>query len=154
MIKDITLGQFFPGETFIHKLDPRVKLTVSFAFIIILFLAKGIWAYVFAAALLLAVVRISKTSFRMLLRSLKPVFFIILFTSILNIFYVDGTVLVKFWIFEITKEGLMTAFYMTSRIVLLIAATSILTYTTSPIALTDALEYLMAPLNKIKFPVQ
>ena len=153
MLKDITLGQFFPGETFIHKLDPRVKLTVSFAFIIILFLAKGIWAYVFAAALLLAVVRISKTSFRMLLRSLKPVFFIILFTSILNIFYVDGTVLVKFWIFEITKEGLMTAFYMTSRIVLLIAATSILTYTTSPIALTDALEYLMAPLNKIKFPV-
>ncbi|MBQ7087635.1 MAG: energy-coupling factor transporter transmembrane protein EcfT [Clostridia bacterium] len=153
MIKDITLGQFFPGNTYMHKLDPRVKLVICFAFIIVLFVTEGIIPYALAALFIVLGVKVSKTNPKMLLKSLKPIMFLVLFTSILNIFYVEGEVLVSFWILSITKEGLLTAFYMTSRIVMLVCATSLLMYTTSPIALTDALEHLLAPLNKIKFPV-
>lgn len=153
MIKDITLGQYFPGDTLIHRLDPRVKLSVCFIFIIVLFIANGLLAYALCGLLLVLTVKISNTSAKMMLKSLKPVFFIIIFTSILNIFYIEGTIIWQFWIFKVTKEGLLTAFYMTTRIVMLISATSLLTYTTSPIALTDALEQMMSPLNKIKFPV-
>ena len=153
MIKDITLGQFFPGNTFMHKLDPRVKLVVCFAFIIVLFITENLADYALAALFIILGVKVSKTSPKMLLKSLKPIMFLVLFTSILNIFYIEGEVLVRFWIFKVTKEGLMTAFYMTSRIIMLVCATSLLMYTTSPISLTDALEHLLAPLNKVKFPV-
>ncbi len=153
MLKDITLGQFFPGDTYIHRLDPRVKLTACFAFIVVLFVTEGLFAYILAALFIAAGVKFSNTSPKMLFKSLKPLMMIIVFTSLLNIFYVDGRVLLRLWIFKITAEGLWTAFFMTSRIILLVCARSLLMYTTSPIALTDALERLLAPLKKVKFPV-
>lgn len=153
MIKDITLGQYFPGDTYVHRLDPRVKLVVCFIFIIVLFITEGLVPYALSALFIILGVKYSKTSPKMMLKGLKPILFLIIFTSILNIFYVEGEILFRFWIFKVTKEGLLTAFYMTARIVMLISITTLLMYTTSPIALTDALEQLLAPLKKLKFPV-
>ena len=128
MLKDITLGQYFPGETLIHRLDPRTKLLAVIVFIVALFLAKSFFSY-----------------------GLVLVFLIL--TGLLNLFYTQGTVLVHFWIFTITKEGLIMASLMILRIIMLITGTFLLTYTTSPIALTDGLELLLSPLKKIKVPI-
>ena len=153
MLKDITLGQFFPGDTVVHRLDPRTKLLMTVLYIVVLFTAKGAVSYALVFLFLIAAVAISKISPKALLRGLKPLIIIIALTGIINVFYTQGDVLVKFWIFTITKQGLINAFFMITRIILLICGTFLLTYTTSPIALTDGLELLLNPLKKIRVPV-
>ena len=153
MLKDITLGQFFPGNTVVHRLDPRTKLILVVVYIIALFCAEYFISYGVMFAVLVFVVAASRIKVSVILRSLKPLMFIIVLTGILNLFYTKGEVLTDFWIFSITKEGIISAVLMTLRIVMLISGTFMLTYTTSPIALTDGLEHLLNPLKFIKVPV-
>ncbi len=153
MLKDITLGQYFPGDTLAHRLDPRTKLLATVLYIIAIFAAKGVLAYALVILSLIVAVRVSKVGARALFRGLKPVMIIIVFTAVLNLFYTPGTVLVQFGIFHITREGIITAIAMILRITLLIMGTFLLTYTTSPIRLTDGLESLLGPLKKIGVPV-
>ena len=153
MLKDITLGQYFPGNTLAHRLDPRTKLTVTVLYIVALFSAHAVYAYAALILTLLVSVRVSRVGAKALLRGLKPVLFIIAFTAILNLFYTPGVELVHFWIFRITVEGVRTAVTMMARITLLIMGTFLLTYTTSPIHLTDGLESLLGPLKKLRLPV-
>ena len=153
MLKDITLGQYFPGDTVVHRLDPRTKLLMVILYIVALFLCKGFVSYGVALAFLITAVVLSKIHPKALFKGLKPLLIIIIFTAVLNLFYTDGTVLVKFWIFKITREGIYNAFFLVLRIMLLVMGTFLLTYTTSPIALTDGLESLLSPLKKLHFPV-
>ena len=153
MLKDITLGQFFPGDTLAHKLDPRTKLLVTVFYVVALFTAKSYIAYGVLILTLIVAVRISRVGAKALFKGLKPVLFIIAFTALLNLFYTPGTELCLFWIFRITIEGVRAAITMMLRITLLIMGTFLLTYTTSPIRLTDGLESLLGPLKKIKVPV-
>ena len=153
-LKDITLGQYFPGHSFVHKLDPRTKLLAVVLYIVALFLAKSFITYGIMFLLLAVSIAISKVPLKSIVRGLKPVVFIVVFTAILNLFYTPGDhVMVKLWILTITLEGVFNAFFMVVRILMLIAGTFLLTYTTSPILLTDALESLLGPLKKIKVPV-
>lgn len=153
MLKDITLGQYFPGDTVVHRLDPRTKLLMVILYIVALFLCKGFVSYGVALAFLIAAVVLSKIRPKALFKGLKPLLIIIIFTAVLNLFYTDGTVLIKFWIFKITREGIYNAFFLVLRIMLLVMGTFLLTYTTSPIALTGGLESLLSPLKKLHFPV-
>ncbi len=154
MLKDITLGQFFPGKTVIHRLDPRTKLLLVVVYIVALFLAKWYLSYGLMLVFLLSVVAISRINAKTLLKSVKPLFIIILITGLLNIFYTNGEhVLVQVWRLRITLEGLRSALFMVLRITMLVVGTFLLTYTTSPIALTDGLERLLSPLKKIHVPV-
>ncbi len=153
MLKDITLGQYFPGNSVAHRLDPRTKLILTVLYIVGLFSAKSFVSYGLMAALLVVSVKVSGVKPKALFRGLKPVLIIICFTAVLNLFYTPGEELVRFWIFKITKEGIFTAFFMVLRIAMLIMGTFLLTYTTSPIALTDGMEMLLGPLKKIKVPV-
>ena len=152
-LKDITLGQFFPGNSPIHNLDPRAKLVAMICYIVALFLGQWFVTYAILLAVLAAVVAVSRVSVKALLRGMKPVVFILVFTAVLNVFYTPGEPLVSFWIFTITKEGIVHAFFMVVRILMLISCTFLLTYTTSPLALTDGLESLMGPLKKLRVPV-
>lgn len=153
MLKDITLGQFFPGNTVVHKLDPRTKLLLVLLYIVALFTAKGVFGYLLVLLFLVSSFWLSKIKPRVVLKGMKPLLFIIILTGLLNLFYTQGEPLVSFWIFTITKEGIFSAIYMIARITMLITGTFMLTYTTSPIALTDGLELLLNPLKKIKVPV-
>ena len=154
MLKDITLGQYFPGNSFIHRLDPRTKLIVLVVYIVALFMAVNWVSYALMAAFLILCIKISTIPAKSFIRGMKPLIFILVFTGVLNLFFTtDGTVLVNFWIITITSGGLQRAVFMVVRILLLICGTFLLTYTTSPISLTDGLESLMNPLKKIKVPV-
>ncbi len=153
MLKDITLGQYFPGQTIVHKFDPRLKILITLLYIITLFVADGIVSYTVVAIFLFFVIFLSHISVKLILRGLKPVVFIIVFTAILNMFYTPGQEIASFLIFTITREGIISAIFMIFRIIFLIMGTSLLTYTTSPIMLTDGIENLLAPLKKIKVPV-
>ena len=153
MIKDITLGQFFPGNSVIHKLDPRVKIILAALYITFLFVVQTAVGYAFAIAATLVFVSLTKIPLKMYLRGLKPLLFILIFTALLNVFYSTGEPLVEFWIFKITADGIKNAIFMILRIFMLVIATSMLTYTTSPIVLTNGLERLLSPLSKIKVPV-
>ena len=153
MLKDITLGQFFPGTSLAHRLDPRTKILLTVVYIVALFCAESFVSYGLMVALLITGVKVSGVAPKALVRGLKPVLFIICFTAILNLFYTPGEILVQFWVLKITKEGIFTAFFMALRISMLIMGTFLLTYTTSPIALTDGLEALLGPLKKVKVPV-
>ena len=153
MLKDITLGQYFPGQTVIHKLDPRTKLILVVVYIIALFTAKSFVSYGLMLAFLLTVIAVAKIKLKVIVKSMKPLLLIIILTAVLNLFYSAGEPLVKFWIFTITKEGLLNAVYMVLRITLLVAGTFMLTYTTSPISLTDGLESVLSPLKKLRVPV-
>lgn len=154
MLKDITLGQFFPGNSPIHRLDPRTKLLALVGYIVALFLAKSWVSYGVLLAFLLVVIRSSTIPFKSIVRGMKPLVLILVFTGVLNLFFTDeGKVLVEFWIFRITSEGLYRAIFMMGRILMLITCTFLLTYTTSPISLTDGLESLMNPLKKLRVPV-
>jgi len=153
MISDITIGQYFPGHSFIHRLDPRIKILLTILYIVLLFVAQNIFGFVLAIGLLLIVYPIAKIPFRMILRSLKPVLPLILFTSVLNIFFVKGTTLWAWGFLSISLEGIQLAVFMSIRILALIAGSSLLTYTTSPITLTDAIERLLSPLKRLRFPV-
>ena len=151
MLKDITLGQYFPGNTVIHRLDPRTKLIAVLLYIVALFQAKGWVGYAAVLLASLGCMALSKLKPKVIFKGLKPMIFIIALTALLNIFYTDGTPIIPGWI--ITWEGIARAVQMVLRIVLLICGTFLLTYTTSPIALTDGLELLMSPLKVIKVPV-
>ncbi len=154
MLKDITLGQYFPGKSPIHLLDPRTKLIMLVIYIVALFMASGWVSYGLLFVFLAAVIRISMIPLNAIVKGMKPLAMILVFTGVLNLFFTqEGTVLVDFWIITITSGGLQRAVFMTVRILMLITCTFLLTYTTSPIALTDGLEALMKPLNKIKVPV-
>ncbi len=153
MLKDITLGQYFPGETPVHRMDPRTKLVAVVLYIAALFTADGPVSYALVMLFLAAAVLVSKIRLKSLLTGLRPLIVIIIFTALLNLFYTRGEPLVSFWVFTITKEGLRSAVLMILRIVMLIAGTFLLTYTTSPIDLTDGLEQLMNPLKKLRVPV-
>ena len=154
MLKDITLGQYFPGKTVVHRLDPRTKLLLLIVYIVALFLAKSYVSYGLVLVFLVTVTLLGRISWKAMTRGLKPMLFFIIFTAILNLFYTKGgTLLVDWWIFEIWSDGVRTAFFMVLRIMLLICGTFLLTYTTSPIALTDALERLLSPLKKLHVPV-
>ncbi len=152
-LRDITLGQYFPGSSPIHRLDPRAKLVALICYIVALFLAEGLITYGILLVALAAVVVSSTVSLKALLRGMKPVVFILVFTAVLNVFYTPGEALVSFWIFTVTREGVIHAFFMVVRILMLISCTFLLTYTTSPLALTDGLESLMGPLKKLHIPV-
>ena len=154
MLKDITLGQYFPGNSVIHRLDPRAKLIVLVAYIVALFLAVSWVSYALMVVFLLACIRISTIPAKSFIRGMKPLMMILVFTGVLNLFFTTGgEVLVDFWFITITSGGLQRAVFMVIRILLLICGTFLLTYTTSPISLTDGLEALMNPLKKIKVPV-
>lgn len=151
MLKDVTLGQFFPGDTVAHRLDARTKLILVIVYIIALFQAVGWVSYAAVTAVTALCMALSHIAPRHIFKGLKPMLFIIALTALLNIFYTEGTPILPGWI--ITWEGIGRAVQMVLRIVLLITGTFLLTYTTSPIALTDGLEKLMNPLKKIKVPV-
>ena len=151
MLKDITLGQYFPGDTVVHRLDPRTKLIVVVLYIIALFNAKGWGAYLLLLAVTGICMAVSHISPRNIFKGVKPMLFILVLTAWLNIFYTQGTPIREGWI--ITWEGLERAVKMMLRITLLIVGTFLLTYTTSPMALTDGLELLLKPLNRLKVPV-
>lgn len=154
MLKDITLGQFFPGNSFIHRLDPRTKLIVMVLYIVALFVAVSWVSYGVMLIFLISCIRVSKIPPKAIVRGMKPLVIILVFTGILNLFYTDGgTVLVSFGKLAITTEGVKRAFFMMARILMLISGTFLLTYTTSPISLTDGLENLMNPLKKLRVPV-
>ena len=154
MLKDITLGQYFPGNSMIHRLDPRTKLIMLVVYIVALFLAVNWVSYALMLMFLLVVIKVSTIPFKSIVRGMKPLVLILVFTGILNLFFTEGeTVLLKFWIITITAEALTRAVFMVARILMLISGTFLLTYTTSPISLTDGLESLMGPLKKIRVPV-
>ena len=154
MLKDITLGQYFPGNTVVHRLDPRTKILLVLVFIIALFQARSFVSYGILLVFLLVSVRLSKVGAKALLRGMKPVVVILIFTGILNLFYgTTGRELFHWGMLTITTGGVKTAFFMIVRILMLISGTFLLTYTTSPILLTDGLENLLSPLKKVKVPV-
>ena len=156
MLKDITLGQYFPGKSFVHRLDPRTKLVMLVVYIVALFVAVNWVSYALCLLFLGASIWISKIPLKSILRGLKPVVFILVFTGILNIFFTTGeekNLIISLWKINIYWEGIIQAIKMLMRIMMLITATFLLTYTTSPIALTDGLEALLGPLKHIRVPV-
>ena len=154
MLKDITLGQYFPGNSIIHRLDPRTKLIMLVVYIVALFMCKSWLSYALMAALLVWVIKKSTIPPKSIVKGMKPLVMILIFTGVLNLFFTqEGELLVDFWIIKIYSEGLTRAILMVLRILMLITCTFLLTYTTSPIALTDGLEALMNPLKKIRVPV-
>ncbi len=154
MLNDITIGQYFPGHSLLHRLDPRVKILLTVLFIAAVFVPRN-WAGLLAAIVFLIVaILLSRLPLRLILKSLKPIVPIVLFTSLLNLFYVSGGVTLWEWGFlKITSQGCVNAAFLAIRILCLIAGSSLLTYTTGPTTLTDALERLMKPLGYIKVPV-
>ncbi len=154
MLKDITIGQFFPGKSPVHRMDSRVKLVLTIVYITMLFTASSIYGLLVGVVFTILVFLISKIPVKIILKGLKPILPIVIITSLLNILFVrTGDVLWKWKFIVITYEGLSNAVFMTVRIICLIIGTSLLTYTTSPIDLTDAIERLLSPLKKIKVPV-
>lgn len=155
MLKDITLGQFFPGNSVLHRLDARLKLLLMLFFVIFVFFAKNLLSFLWLILLVIGLTLLSGISFKVILRGLKPILFVSIFTAIINLFWTSGEkLLFEFYFIKIFEEGIWRAVYMVVRIVSLVAGTSILlTYTTSPMDLTDALESLLNPLKKIHVPV-
>ena len=155
MKSDIVFGQYVEGRSPIHKLDARVKIIIAILYIVAIFLSKSVSAFALLVLSACAFVGMTRISPRLILRSMKSLVFIIIFTAVINIFWMTGdTLLVKFWVVEIYLEGVINAALIVLRIMLLIIATSVfMTYTTTPLALTDALEHLLSPLKKIKVPV-
>lgn len=153
MLRDITLGQYYPADSVIHKLDPRVKLFGTLIYIISLFVFKGLPAFILAAIFLVVLIKLSKVPFSYMVKGLKTIVLIMLFVAVFNLFLTPGTKLVSFWIFTITYEGLKNAVVMMVRLIFLIIGTSLMTLTTTPNELTDGLEKALSPLKYIKVPV-
>lgn len=153
MLRDITLGQYYPANSVIHKLDPRVKLFGTLIYIISLFSFKGVAAFSVATIFLFGVIQLSKVPFKFMVKGLKAIVILMLITAVFNLFMTPGETLVSFWVFEITKEGIRNAALMAIRLTYLILGTSIMTLTTTPNQLTDGLEKSMMPLSKIGVPV-
>ena len=154
MIRDITIGQYYPAKSILHRLDPRVKVVSTLLFLISLFLFRSIPGYIIATAFLVMVVRLSKVPFGYIVKGLKPIIMILMLTVLFQLFLTrGGATLVHWWIFTITEEGLVNAVYMAIRLIYLIIGSSLMTFTTTPNELTDAIEKLLGPLNKIHIPV-
>ncbi|MCM1132363.1 MAG: energy-coupling factor transporter transmembrane protein EcfT [Ruminococcus flavefaciens] len=154
MLRDITIGQFFPGDSLIHRLDPRFKIIITLLYILMLFTGENIICLAVGAFFTIMAVLLSKIPFRMFFKSLKPIFPFLLITALLNIIFIrTGDVLFEWKFIKITIDGINISVFMIIRIMLLIMGSSLLTYTTSPITLTDAIERLLSPLKKIKVPV-
>ena len=152
MIKDITIGQYFASDSIIHKLDPRVKVTFVFLYIIAIFLISKLWVYAPVLVFLITIIKISKIKPKFVFKGVKPLLPIILLTFILNVLMTPGEVVWKWKIFTVTKSGLNLGFFMAFRLIFLVLGTSLLTLTTSPIELTDAMEKMLNPFSKIGFP--
>lgn len=154
MLNDVTFGQYYPASSFVHKLDPRVKLLLLIAYIVMIFVANSFYGLALCALLLLAAIIAAKVPFGSVLRSVKGVIFILIFTSLLNVFFHGGErLLVEWWVIRIYLEGVIFAVFLTLRIFLLVMASSVLTLTTTPVTLCDGLESLLYPLTLIKIPV-
>lgn len=155
MLKDITLGQYFPGNSFLHKLDPRMKLLLTLLYVIALFLVPNFWGFAVIGALMLLIMAFSGISLKVVFRGLRPLMFIIVFTAFFNLLYGGGDPVFPQveWMHWLKIGGVRNALFMILRIVLLILGTSYLTYTTSPVMLTDAMERLFRPLKVFKLPV-
>ena len=153
MIKDITIGQYFPGHSPVHRMDPRMKLILTIFYIVILFVVSNPFGFIPAVLFLGFAYGVSKIPIKMIAKSIKPILPIIIFTGVLNLLFIDGeNVLFAAGPIHITVQGIYTSLKMALRLVLLIAGTSLMTYTTSPISLTDAIEQLLSPLKKVHFP--
>ena len=154
MVRDITIGQYYPAESRIHRLDPRVKIVCTLLFLISLFIQNSLPGYVVATAFLGTVIHLSKVPLKYIVKGLKPVVILLLFTVVMNLLLTrGGETLVHFWIITITEGGLRTSVFMAVRLMYLVAGSSIMTFTTSPNGLTDGIEKLLHPLNKIRVPV-
>ena len=152
MIRDITLGQYYPGNSWVHSLDARIKITATITYIVALFIVDNFYGFIISAAALGAVIAASGVPLRFILRGLKPVFIIIIFTFVLNLFMVKGDVVWSLGFLHITRQGIRTAVFLGIRLVLLIIGSSMLTLTTKPISLTDGIEKLLSPLKRIGVP--
>ena len=153
LLNDITFGQYYPGNSVVHRMDPRAKVVLTVAAIVLIFLARVAVAVACTVVFTAAAVALTRMPVKLYLKTLKPIIPIIILTSVINALYVSsGTVVVRVWQITITTGGLLTALYMAVRICLLIITSSLLTYTTSPIVLTDAIEQILKPLEKFRFP--
>ena len=154
MIRDITIGQYYPANSKLHRLDPRVKIVCTLLYLISLFLISNVGGYIVATVFLAAMITISKVPFKFIGKGLKPIIMLLMITVLFNLFLTNGgTVIFSFWILKVTDEGLRTAIFMAIRLIYLILGSSLMTFTTTPNALTDGIEKLLWPLQKIKFPV-
>jgi energy-coupling factor transport system permease protein len=153
MLKDITIGQYFPGDTAIHRMDPRTKILDVVLYIVALFCCTNVVSYLLVLLFLLTAVHTSKIALKTILKGIKPLVIIIVFTALLNMFYTTGNEIFHIWKFTITDAGVKNAIMMIARILMLVTGTFLLTYTTSPITLTDGLEQLLNPLKKVRVPV-
>lgn len=153
MLRDITLGQYYRADSVIHRLDPRVKIVATFAFIISLFIVKNFIGYIVAGVFLAVCIRLSEVPPKFIFRGMKTIFFLLILTMVFNLLLTPGVPIVSFWKFQITKEGIKLAAMMGIRLVFLITGSSLMTLTTTPNNLTDGLESLLAPLKKIRVPV-
>lgn len=153
MLKDITLGQYYQTQSVIHRLDPRVKLVGTMVYIISLFLFNQFTGYLIAALFLAMVIKLSKVPFKYMVRGMKSIMFLLCLTVVFNLFLTPGEPLVQFWKLTITKEGLQISVFMAIRLVFLIIGSSLMTLTTTPNNLTDGMEKLLKPLQKVRVPV-
>lgn len=154
MIRDITIGQYYPANSKLHRLDPRVKIMCTLLYLISLFLFDNIGGYIVATVFLVSVIRISKVPFKFIVRGLKAIIMLLMITVLFNLFLTKtGDVIFKVWILQVTDEGLKTAFFMAIRLIYLILGSSLMTFTTTPNALTDGIEKLLWPFQKINLPV-
>lgn len=153
MIRDITIGQYYPAKSVLHRLDPRVKFIGTFLFLVSLFVAEGFWGYFLATAFLVGVILLSKVPVKFMLKGLKPLFILLLITVFFNLFLIPGTVVWQLGFLKITQEGITQAVKIGIRLIYLVIGSSVMTLTTTPNQLTDGLERIMKPLNKIKVPV-
>ena len=153
MLRDITIGQYYPADSVIHKLDPRVKLFATLLFVISLFTFRNVWGFLVATIFMFGFIHFSKVPLKYMVKGLKAIVVLMIITAIFNLFLTNGKVLVSFWVFKITYEGVRNAVLMSIRLIYLILGTSVMTLTTTPNELTDAIEKLLGPLNKIHVPV-
>ncbi len=153
MLRDITLGQYYQTDSVIHRLDPRVKLVTTLCYIISLFIVDNWIGYVIAGIFLLMVIKLSKVPFKFMVRGMKSIVFLLVFAAVFNLFLTPGEPVLEFWKLSITKEGIRLALLMAVRLVFLIMGSSVMTLTTTPNNLTDALEKLLGPLRVLKVPV-
>ncbi len=153
MLREITLGQYYPADSVIHRLDPRLKLIGTMAFLVSLFISDGWVGYVVATVFLAGVIKASRVPFRYMMKGLRTIFIILLITVVFNLFVVPGEVIWQFWVLRVTREGLSQAGFMAVRLIYLIIGSSVMTLTTTPNDLTDGLERVLGPLRMVKVPV-
>ena len=153
MLRELTLGQYYPADSIVHRLDPRTKLFATMAFIASLFIADNIWGYLIATFVLAAIIRLTQVPVRFILKGLKAIVILLLISVSFNLFLTPGEEIFRFWIFKITKEGVRLAAFMAVRLIYLVIGSSLMTLTTTPNQLTDGLERLLRPLNKLHVPI-